>query len=99
MLFGHLFDRGEGALAGAREQDVDLALLPLDCLVKPVQVGELGGVCLNAGHVAADLAYSFLQALLVAAGDEDVGTFFDIPLRRSQSHAGGGRRNHCYFAA
>ena len=54
VLFGDLLKRGDLALAGAGEEDVDLALLALDDLIETVEVRELRGVALNAGNVFAD---------------------------------------------
>ena len=41
------------ARAGARTQDVDLALFPLACVEQAVEVVEIGRVAAYAGHVPA----------------------------------------------
>ena len=62
----------------------------LDGLVEAVEFGEIGGVALNAGDVAADVLYGFVELILAAAGDEDVSAFFDEELGGGEGHAGGG---------
>ncbi len=44
MLLGNLAQGDGFARAGARVQDVDLALLPLDRVEQPVEVFEIGRV-------------------------------------------------------
>jgi hypothetical protein len=58
------------ARAGAREQDVDLALFPLDCIEQAVEVVEIGRVATHAGHVPADQLDGFIERLLLPARDE-----------------------------
>jgi hypothetical protein len=54
VLLGDLPQRHGLAYAGAREQDVDLALFALNRLEQAVEVVEIGRVTLYAGHVPAN---------------------------------------------
>ena len=98
VFFGDLFERGELALAGAGEEDVDLALFALDGLVEAVEVGEIGGVALHAGDVFADELHGLIELLLAASGDEDVRALFDEELGGCERHAGGRGGDDCYFS-
>ena len=43
-----------------------------------------GGVGGDGGHAVADQRFGLVQLALAAPGDEDVGAFFDEPLRGRQ---------------
>ena len=77
VLLGDLAQRHGLAYAGACEQDVDAALLPLDCVEEAVEVVEIGRVSLDTGDVSADQLDGLVECFLLAAGYEDVGAFFD----------------------
>jgi hypothetical protein len=65
------------ALAGAREQDVALALFPLDRIEQAVEVVEIGRVTAPAGHVPANQLDGLIERLLPPTRDENLGTFFN----------------------
>jgi hypothetical protein len=48
---------------------------------------KVGGIGLHAGHVAADHLDGFVQRVLPAARDEDVGSFVDEQLGAGQRHS------------
>jgi len=53
-----------------------------------VEIGEPGDVALNGGEVfPADLRDSIVEALLAAAGDENVGPFRDKSLSGGEAYA------------
>lgn len=87
MLLGNLAQRDGFARAGARVKDVDLALLPFDCVEQAVEVVEIGRVAAHAGYVPADQADGLVERILFPARDEDVGAFFDEPPGGRQGHA------------
>ena len=92
MLFGN-FAQGYGfARAGARVQDVDFALFPLDCLEQAVEVVEIGRVAAHAGHVPANQFDGLIEPLLSRTRDENVGTLFDEALGARSS------RDDCNFS-
>ena len=70
--------------AGARAQDVDLALFPLDCVEQTVEVVEIGRVAAHAGHVPANQPDGLVERLLPSARDENIGAFFNEPLGARQ---------------
>jgi len=72
------------ARAGARVQDVDFALFPLDCLEQAVEVVEIGHVAAHAGHVPANQLDGLIELLLPPTRDENVGTLFDEALGARQ---------------
>ena len=67
VLVGDLAQRERASLAGARKQDVDLALCSASPLEQSVEVVEIGHVTFTAGHVPADLLHGFIE-LLPASG-------------------------------
>src|SRR5262249_6556245 len=83
------------ARAGARVQDVDLALLSLDCVEQAVEVVEIGRVAANAGHGPANQPDGIVERLLSPAGDEDIGAFFDQPPGARQRHAARSTGDDC----
>ncbi len=87
MLLGNLAQWDGFARACAREQDVDLALFPLDCIEQAVEVVQIGPVAAHAGHVPANQLDGLVERLLPPARDEDIGTFFNEPLGTRQRHA------------
>jgi hypothetical protein len=87
VLFSDLFERGQLTLAGAGEEDVDLALFTLDGLVEAVEVGEIGGVALHAGDVPADELHGLIELLLTASGDEDICALFHEELCCCERHS------------
>ena len=75
------------ARASAREQDVNLALFPLDCIEQAVEVVEISRVTLDAGHVPADQLDGLIELLLPPTRDENVGALFNEALGARQRHA------------
>jgi AcrR family transcriptional regulator len=53
MLLGNFAQWDGFAHTGARAQDVDLALFPLDCVEQTVEVVEIGRVAAHAGRIYA----------------------------------------------
>jgi hypothetical protein len=98
VLLSDVFELEEFAAAGAGEEDVDLAFLALDGFVEAVEVGEVAGVALHSGDVAADEFDGFVELVLTTPGDEDVSTLFNEELRGGQGHAGGCCGNNGYFS-
>ena len=98
MILGDLPQRNGFADAGAREQNVDLALLSLDRLEQAVEIVEIGRVALDAGYVAANLLDGLIERLLLTARHENVCPFFHEQLGACQRHAVGSARDHCNFA-
>src|ERR1700729_2849691 len=76
MLLGNFAQWDEFAHAGARVQDVDLALFPLDRIEQAVEVIEIGRVAAHAGHIPADQLDGLIERLLPSARDENIGAFF-----------------------
>src|SRR5580700_7382412 len=84
MLFGDLAQRSKFANAGVGENNVDSPPQLRHGLVEAIEVGPLGNVSLNSRNVAANRPHRLVEFLRSAAGDEDIGTFFDEKLRRCQ---------------
>src|SRR5258706_10039499 len=84
MLFGDGPKGNKFADAGVGENNIDSSLHLGDGLVKTIKVGKLGNVSLNARNVRADYLHGFVEFLLAAARDEDMGTLFDEKFCRSQ---------------
>src|ERR1700733_4800184 len=95
MLLGNLAQWDGFARAGARVQDVDLALYALDRIEQAVEVVELGRVAAHAGHVPANQLDGLVERLLFPAGDEDIGAFFNEPLGARQGHTARSTRDDC----
>src|SRR5258708_24262287 len=70
--------------AGVGENKIDSPLRLSDGLVKTVKVGQFGNVSLHPRNVGTDCHHGLVEFLLAAARDEDIGTFFDEKLCRSQ---------------
>src|SRR6185312_10506144 len=87
VLLGNLAQWDGFAYAGARVQDVDLALFPFDCVEQAVEVVEIGRVAAHAGHVPANQPDGLVERLLPPARDENIGAFFDEPPGARQRHA------------
>src|ERR1700754_5033505 len=87
MLLGNLAQWDGFARAGARIQDVNLALFPLDCIEQAVEVVEIGRITAHAGHVPANQLEGLIKRLLPPARDENVGTFFNEALGARQRQA------------
>ena len=88
MLLGDLSQGQQRTAAGVGEHNVQSALLCLDHGEESVEIGEPGDVALNGGEVfPADLRDSIVEALLAAAGDENVGPFRDKSLGGSEADA------------
>src|SRR6202007_762810 len=64
MLLGNLAQWDGFARAGARVQDVDPALFPLDRVKQTVEVVEIGRVAAHAGHVPANQLDRLVERLL-----------------------------------
>src|ERR1700682_2307312 len=95
MLLGNFAQSDGFARAGARVQDVDLALFPLDCVEQTVEVVEIGGVAAHAGHVPADQLDGLVQRLLSPARDENIGAFFNELCGARQLHTARAARDDC----
>src|SRR5579871_7073040 len=74
VLLSNLAQLGGFAHASAREQDVDLAPFPLDCIEQAVEVIEIGRVTAHGGHVPANQLDGLIERLLPPARDENIGT-------------------------
>src|ERR1700736_2674555 len=82
MLFG---DGSKGNKFGSTsigENNIDSSLCPTDGLVETIKVSQFGDVPLNPKNVGADCLHGFVEFLLAAARDEDIGALFDEKLRR-----------------
>jgi hypothetical protein len=86
---------GAVAPAGARVQDVDLALDPLDRIEQAVEVVEIGRVASHAGHVPANQLDGLVERFLSSTRDENVGAFFNEPPGACQRHAARSARDDC----
>src|SRR6266853_5340935 len=86
MLFGDGANGNKCANTGGGENNVDSSLRLSDGLVKTVKVGQFGNVSLHPRNVGTDCLHGLVEFLLAAARDEDIGTFFDEKLCRSQSN-------------
>src|SRR6202011_2150539 len=95
VLLGNLAQFDSLALAGAREQDVDPDLFPLDRIEQAVEVVEIGRVTAHAGHVPANQLDGFIERLLPPTRDENVGTFFNEALGARQRHAARSTCDYC----
>jgi hypothetical protein len=95
VLLGNFAQWDGFARAGAREQDVDLALSPLDCIEQAVEVVEIGRVAAHAGYVPANQFHGLIERLLPPAHDENVGAFLNEPLGARQRHAARSTRDDC----
>src|ERR1700680_504454 len=84
MLFGDGPKGNKFANAGVGENNIDSALHLGNGLVETIKVGQLGNVSLNSRNIAADCLHGFVEFLLAAAYDEDIGTLFSEELCRSQ---------------
>jgi hypothetical protein len=97
VLLGNFAQWDGFAHAGARKQDVDLALFPLDRVEQTVEVVEIGRVAAHAGHVPANQPDGLVERLLPPARDENVGAFFNEPPGARQHHAARSTRDDCNF--
>src|ERR1700752_3263423 len=95
MLLGDLAQWGGVAHAGARVQDVDLALLPPNGFEQTVEVVEISRVAAHARHVAADQLDGLVELLLLPARYENVSALFHEPLGALQRHAARSTRDDC----
>src|SRR5882724_11205929 len=95
MLLGNLAQWDGFAYAGARVQDIDLALFPLHCVEQAVEVVEIGRVAADAGHVSANQPDGLVERLLPPARDENIGAFFNEPPGARQRHAARSTRDDC----
>src|ERR1700693_959705 len=84
MLFGNGPKGNKLANAGIGENNIEMPLHLRDTLIKTIEVSQFGNISLNCGNVGADCLHGRVEVLLAAACDEDIGTFFDEQLRRSQ---------------
>src|SRR6202035_497680 len=98
MLLGNLAQWDGFAHAGARVQDVDLALYPLDRIEQAVEVVEIGRVAAHARHVPANQLDGLVERLLPPARDENVGAFFNEPLGARQLLAARSTHYDCNLA-
>jgi hypothetical protein len=72
VIFRHLFQSGQFALAGAGKEDVNSASFALHGLIEAIQVGQVRGVALYACDVLADQLDGLVQFLLATSRDENV---------------------------
>src|SRR6266700_5451996 len=98
MLLGNLAEWDGFTHAGARVQDVDLALFPLDRVEQTVEVVEMGRVAAHAGHVPANQLDGHIELLLPPTRDENVGALFNEPLGARQRQAARSTRDNCNFS-
>src|SRR5579862_1690459 len=98
MLLGNLAQWHGLARAGARIQDVDPALFPLDRVEQTVEVVEIGRVAAHAGHVPANRLDGLVERLLPSARDENVSAFFYEPSGARQRHAARSTRDDRHLA-
>src|SRR3982075_4128430 len=97
MLLGNFAQWDGFAPAGARVQDIDLALFPLDCVEQAVEVVEIGRVAAHAGHVPANQPDGLVERLLPSARDENIGAFFNEPPGARLRHAARSTSDDCNF--
>ena len=83
MLFGDGTKGNKFANAGIGENNIESAFHVGNRLVKTIKIGEFGNVALNARNVGADCLHRFVEFLLPAAGNEDIGTLLDEKFCRS----------------
>src|ERR1700741_4197032 len=95
MLLGNLAQWDGFADAGARVQDVDPALFPLDRVEQAVEVVQIGWVAAPAVPGPANQPAGRVERLLSPARDEDVGAFFNEPPGARQRHAARSARDDC----
>src|SRR5690348_13113233 len=81
-----------------REDNIDLAFLGDNRLIKIVDVLEFRHVSFHRGYVRANLRHSLIQFRLTPAHDEDVRPFFYKTLCGGQADATASSSNNCYFA-
>src|SRR5260370_31408050 len=86
MFFGDGPKGNKFANASAGENNIDSAFHLGNSLVKTIKVSQLGNVSLNSRNVGAGCLHGLVEFLLAAARDEDICTFFDEKLCRSQSN-------------
>src|ERR1700733_11716159 len=86
------------ALAGTREQDVDLPLLALDRIEQAVQIVQISCVTLDAGYIPANRLHGLIELLLPSTRDENVSAFFNEQLGTRQRHAARTTCNDCNFS-
>src|ERR1700681_167532 len=86
MRFGDGLKGNKFANTSVGENNIDSPLHLGDGLVKTIKVGQFGNVSLNARNVGADCLHGLVKFLRATARDEDVCTFFDEKLCRSQSN-------------
>ena len=60
--------------ASIGKQYINLRMLLLDRIVKPVDIGEIGRVTLHAGHIATNCLYSGIERFLPATRNEYGGS-------------------------
>jgi hypothetical protein len=95
MLLGNFAQWHGFARAGARVQDIDVTLDPLDRIEQAVEVVEIGRVAAHAGHIPANQPDGLIERLLPPARDENIGAFFNEQLGARQRHAARSTRDDC----
>src|SRR5580692_131316 len=98
MFFGDGAKGHKFANTCVGENDIDPAFHLSDGRVKAIKVSEFGNISLNARNVAADGLDGFVELLLAAAGDEDVGALFDEKFCGSQPNSFGATGDDCGLA-
>ena len=98
LFFGDASQRAVFADSSIGEQNVDVPFLLLHNRVKPVQVGEIRCVALDAGNVLANLFHRGVQFTLAAASNKNVSCFADEAVGRSKPNASAASGYDCNFA-
>ncbi len=94
VLFGDRAQRHHFTATRIGENHVDLRVLLLNSIVKPVDIGQAGHVTAHARHSATDLLQSGVKRLLAAAGDEDRCAFRGKCRSRRQPDPAGAAGDH-----
>lgn len=94
MVLGDLAEGDHFAAARIGEQHIDLCVLLLDGVIKPVDIGEISHVAPHRSDPAADLLHGGIQCLLPAAGDKYRSTLGCKGFRRGETDTAGSTRHH-----
>jgi hypothetical protein len=80
------------------EDNIEPALFLFNLSKEAVQVLQIRHVTLNGAYVRTDLFDGLVEFGLIAAGDEDVGSFADEVFRRGETDAAVAAGNQCNFS-
>lgn len=72
MRFSSLFEPGQLTPSGAREEDINLALLALNRIVEAIDVDKGSGITRYASNLPSDELYGFIELFLAAACNKDI---------------------------